>query len=429
MPMRSRSQQIVSIVCLIIAAEAIFCLPYHVARYFRPSLLLTLDLTNTELGLLQSAYGAVAMIAYLPGGPIADLFPARKLLTASLAFTGLGGFYFSTLPNYDGLWLLFAFWGLTTILLFWGALIRATREWGSPTTQGRAYGILDGGRGLLSALMASMAVVVFQLAFPEDPNQVTPEGRADALRSVILFYTGVTLFGAVLAWLFVAEPKPDSGRQEKTGIALDQVGRAIRMPTLWIQAVIIVCAYVAFKAIDNYSLFAVQAWGMNEVEGARLSAISAWIRPVAAVGAGLLGDRFLSSRIISLSFAALILSYFWFGLSDPIVSMVWLLFAGVAVTCAAVFALRAIYFALLEEGGMPAAATGTAVGIISFIGYSPDVFQGPLSGWLLDRSPGAAGHQDYFLVLIAFVSLGLLASMLFTYIARRNRAEGTSSSA
>jgi hypothetical protein len=38
---------------------------------------------------------------------------------------------------------------------------------------------------------------------------------------------------------------------------------------------------------------------------------------------------------------------------------------------------------------------------------------GPLMGWLLDRNPGALGHQHLFMVLAAFSLLGLVATILF----------------
>ena len=51
------------------------------------------------------------------------------------------------------------FFGVTTILFFWAALIRATRDWGGNNAQGRAFGLLDGGRGLLAALLAPRWIV------------------------------------------------------------------------------------------------------------------------------------------------------------------------------------------------------------------------------------------------------------------------------
>ena len=403
-------ERVVFIGCLIIAGEAVFGLPFHVARFFRPTVLLAFELSNTELGAVQAVYGLVAMLAYFPGGLLADRISARLLLTGSLLCTSLGGLYFASFPSYDGLLWLFAYWGLTTILLFWGALIRATREWGGVDKQGRAYGLLDGGRGLFAAVIAASAVFVFQALLPEDPTTATAEQRTDALRNVILVYTATTAGAGILCWLFVpARPRHVSARPQ----ALRNIGKVVRLRAVWLQALIIVCAYVGYKGIDDYSLFAVQAYGMNEVEGAKVTAISAWVRPVAAVGAGLLGDRISASRVSALSFAIMVASYLWFGLTGPVPSMYWVLYANVLVSCAAVFGLRGVYFALFEEGSVPMEATGTAVGLVSVIGYTPDVFVSLAGGWLLDRSPGVAGHQHFFLFLSAFAAIGLAASLWF----------------
>ena len=108
---------------LICAGEAIFTLPYHVTRFFRPTFLEVFDLTATELGVAQSAYGVIAMVAYFFGGPLADRFEPRKLLAGSLWATALGGLYLATFPDVTGVMLVWGFFGLTNILLFWAALI------------------------------------------------------------------------------------------------------------------------------------------------------------------------------------------------------------------------------------------------------------------------------------------------------------------
>ncbi len=396
--------------CLIIAGEAVFSLPFHVARFFRPTVLQVFDFTNTELGAVQAVYGAVAMLAYFPGGLLADRFSTRRLLAGSLLCTSLGGLYFAGVPGYSGMWWLFGYWGLTTILLFWGALIRATREWGGPDEQGRAYGLLDGGRGLFAAVVAAGAVFLFQALLPDDPTTATMNERAEALRNVIFVYMTTTAGAGLLCWLFVPEREPQA---EHRPHVLRNIGKVTRLRAVWLQALIVVSAYVGYKGIDNYSLFAVQAYGMNEVEGAKVTAISAWVRPVAAIAAGLLGDRFTSSRVSALCFATMVASYLWFGLTEPVPSAPWVLYANVLVSCAAIFGLRGVYFALFEEGSVPIETTGTAVGLVSVIGYTPDVFVGLVGGWLLDRSPGVPGHQHFFLFLCAFAVIGLVASLRF----------------
>ena len=87
---------------LILAGEAIYTLPFHIARFFRPTMLEVFGLTATELGAAQGVYGVVAMLAYFPGGPIADRFPARKLMALSLWSTAAGGLYMATFPGFYG---------------------------------------------------------------------------------------------------------------------------------------------------------------------------------------------------------------------------------------------------------------------------------------------------------------------------------------
>lgn len=409
-----------TMVSLIIAGEAIFSLPFHVTRFFRPTFLEVFGFTNMELGLVQASYGMIAMLAYFPGGQLADMFSARKLLAASLLATGLGGLYFAQIPSYQGLLALFGFWGLTTILLFWGALIRATREWGTISAQGRAFGILDGGRGLFAAVVGVIAVFVLRSFFPDDVAVATDGERVKALQYVIYCYALFTFLAVPLVWMFVPEPAVAfaNANSKRPGL-VRRIIDVMRLPTVWLQSLIIVAAYVGYKGIDNYSLYAFTAYGLNEVEAAELTAYSVWIRPIAAIGTGLLADRIKSSRATALCFALLIFCFGFLAFDTPNEPQAWVLFANVIVTSAAVFGLRGIYFALFEEGHVPAAETGTATGLVSVIGFTPDVFMGPMSGWILDRSPGVEGHQDFYLLLAGFALIGLVASVQFSRLAKK----------
>lgn len=405
--------------CLILAGEAIFGLPFHVARFFRPTVLEVLSISNTELGVAQAATGTISMISYGLGGPLADRFSARKLISLSLACTACGGFYFATFPPYSHLLVLFGFFGASTILLFWAALIRATREWGGADKQGEAYGLLDGGRGLLAAVIATSALWLFAQFFPEDPTTATDAQRAAALRWMILVYTGTTFCAAIVAWFFI--PDTDARQTEARPRIMDAIKTVARFKAIWLQATIVICAYVAYKGLDQYSLFAAQAYGMNEVSAATVGAVGVWVRPFAAIGAGLIGDRFRSSRVVSVCFAALCLSYIFMALDEPQASLVWVLFANVIITCAAAYGLRGIYFALFEEAKVPTAVTGTAVGVVSVLGYTPDIFVAPTAGWLIDRTPGIVGYQHFFMFLLAFALLGFIASVVFQRLVRSDQ--------
>jgi len=402
-------QKFLAIATLVFVGEAIFSLPFHVTRFFRPTMLEVFKVNNLQLGAMFSGYGLVAMLAYFPGGTLADRYPARKLMAASALTTALGGLYMVTIPSITGMTLLYAYWGLTSILLFWAAMIRATREWGGTTDQGKAFGILDGGRGLLAAAFATVTVYFFGLFLPEDPTLATDAQRRESIQFVISAYTGLTAMAAVLVWFFIPEEAPSESDGTENRVNFSDIKEALKLPSVWLIALIVICAYCGYKALDNYSIFAVDAYGMNEVEGAKLSTWAAWIRPFAAIGIGLSADKISSSRASGICFAAMVISYLLFVVVDPVPSELTVLYFTIFLSAASIYGLRGVYFAIMEETHVPPKITGTAVGVISFVGYTPDIFIMPVAGWLIDRSPGATGHQHFFAVMLGLSLLGLAA--------------------
>ena len=384
---RSKWQRALIIVSLIFAGEAIFTLPYHVTRFFRPTFLEVFDLTATELGVAQSAYGFIAMAAYFFGGPLADRFEPRKLLAGSLWATALGGLYLATFPDVTGVMLVWGFFGLTNILLFWAALIKVTRAWGGDNQQGLAYGLLDGGRGLLAAVLASLGVFAFSVAFPLGYDAATLEQKGAVLQQVIYGYTVVTAAVGVLVWFTLRglDGETDDTQSASTADFFRQIKAVIKLRVVWLQTTVLVCAYTSYKAFDQYALFAVRGHGIDEIDAAQIVATGAWTRPIAALALGLLGDRFGISRMALVCF---------------------------------VIGLRGLYFGLLEEGQIPLAVTGTAVGLVSVIGYTPDVYIAAVAGYLIDQSPGLAGFQHLFMLLLGFSVVGAIAAIAFERQAR-----------
>ena len=143
-------------------------MPFVLARIFRPTILHVFDVTNLELGTAFSVYGVVAMISYFFGGPLADRFQARNLMSLALCLTAIGGLYMYYIPTYENLLWLYGFYGFTTIFLFWAAMIKATRLWAGDDFQGRGFGYLEGGRGAAAALIGTIGLYVFSSSSTED---------------------------------------------------------------------------------------------------------------------------------------------------------------------------------------------------------------------------------------------------------------------
>ncbi len=405
---QSRTSKWLVIFSLVFAGEMIFSLPFHVARFFRPTLLSAFNLTNSNFGDILSVYGIMAMLAYFPGGIIADRFSARKLMSASLFATALGGVYMTFMPHHLGLGILYGYWGITTIFLFWAAMIKATREWGGKLNQGKAFGILDGGRGLAAATIATIAVFILSRVFPDDINSLSDHDRIAALKSVIWLYVFMTSVAGLFVWFII----PENTQNNKTKYAnpLNGMREVIHNRNVWLQAIIVVSAYCGYKGLDYYSLYAVDVLGMNELEAARFMSITAYLRPVSAVTAGFIVDRLSAKKVIIVSFILLIISYTILSILNPESNIANIIFTNIIITFMGVYALRGVYFALIQETKIPARITGTAVGLISLIGYTPDVFFNSIAGRILDGNPGFTGYQNYFIMLAGISILGLLAT-------------------
>lgn len=395
---------------LIVAGEAIFSLPFHVIRYFRPTFIAVFGINNTQIGDAIAIYGVTAMIAYFPSGVIADRFSTRRLMSFSLLATALGGIWFACIPNQLGLSLLFGYWGITNILLFWSAMLRATREWGGKFSQGKAFGLLDGGRGLVSALAATIAVFFLAWFLPAKLENVSAEERTYALQAVILFYTLLTAGAAVLIWIFI----PDTKIAADSSNPLKGIREVLKSRSAWLQAIIVVCAYCGYRGLDFYALYGVEVLGMDEVSSARFMSNATYLRAVGAIAAGFIADRFTTKKVIISTFIALLFSYSILIVFSGNQNAGVAIFANLVISILAVYALRGVYFALFEETSVPVSSTGTTVGLVSLVGFTPDIFFNSIAGRIIDASPGVEGFRNFYFFLIVFAIIGLIVTLVLT---------------
>jgi sugar phosphate permease len=188
-----------------------------------------------------------------------------------------------------------------------------------------------------------------------------------------------------------------------------------------VQAGVIIAAYCGYKGLDNYALYAVQVLRMNEIDAATLATYGAYVRPVACVVAGLVADRFDSTRSILVFFIMLVASYGALSIVTPDTTTLGIIYANMFVTFFAVFALRGIYYALLEETRTPKHLTGASVAVIAFVGYTPEIFFGPITGRILDANPGLQGHLNYFAFLTGAAVVGIIMTALLIWLKKRQR--------
>ena len=392
-----------------LAAESIYILPYVLARVFRPTFLDVFNLTNLELGGLFSIYGVVAFFSYLYGGVLADRYSPRKLLSISLIFTSLGGLIMMTYPSYLIMQLLFAYWGFTTVFIFWAPMLKATRAIGGVKMQGKTFSFLDGGRGVVASSIGLIGVLIFSILITEDVSSLTLSEKQEVFKYVIGASSLIVFIIGIVVYKYLKIELKDD---EKIG-NIKSLLELAKLKSVWLISFIILCAYMGYKITDVYSLYASEVMKFDEIDAARVGALQQYLRPIVCVSVAFFTDKNGNINNILIGFLVMMLGSILFASGLIKVSMNILFIISLIIVATGTYAIRGLYFSILKDGKIPYILSGTAIGLISIVGYSPDIFATPLYGYLLDNFPGIRGHQYVYLILFISSIVGIYVSLKF----------------
>ena len=398
------------LVLIILAGESIFFLPYVLCRIFRPTVLDVFQIDNIQLGICFSVYGFVAIGSYLLGGPIADKYPPRKLIAVALWLTSIGGLVYANTPSYTVLKILYGYWGFTTVLLFWAPMIKATRIWGGSSSQLKAFGYLEGGRGLFGALLGAMGVVVFSFFINEKSGIESFDESKIAFKYVIYISSFIVAFVGVLVWFFMKLDKDQEKNEVLDEISISQIVQVIKLPSVLLLMIVVLCAYMGYKTTDIISLYAKEIMLYDQVESAKIATFLLYARPVISIVIAIFLYKLKGSLLLIYGFAISFLSALLFSMNFISHSSTFLFVISILILAIGVYGLRVLYFSVMEKGQIPLIYTGTAVGVISVFGYTPDIFSGPMIGYFLENFDGKDGYQYVFLILAGFSFIGGIAS-------------------
>ena len=392
-----------------LAAESIYILPYVLARVFRPTFLDVFNLTNLELGGLFSTYGIVAFFSYLYGGVLADRYSPRKLLSISLIFTSLGGLIMMTYPSYFIMQLLFAYWGFTTVFIFWAPMLKATRAIGGVKMQGKTFSFLDGGRGIVASSIGLIGVLIFSILITKDVSSLTLSEKQEVFKYVIGASSLIVFIIGIVVYTYLKIELKDD---EKIG-NIKSLLKLAKLKSVWLISFIILCAYMGYKITDIYSLYASEVMLFDEINAARVGALQQYLRPIVCISVAFFTDKNGNINNILIGFFVMMLGSILFASGLIRVSMNMLFFISLIIVATGTYAIRGLYFSILKDGKIPYILSGTAIGLISIVGYSPDIFATPLYGYLLDNFPGIRGHQYVYLILFISSIVGIYVSLKF----------------
>ena len=413
-------KNIPTLVILIIAGEMIYTLPYF-RNYYYDVFLNAFHLTNTQMGTLGSAYGVCCLISYIFGGYVADRWRTKHLLSISLFATGILGFTLLLYPPYPVLLLIYAAWGITSIMTFWVALIKAVRSLASENEQGKAFGFFEGGRGAAKVIESALVLGLFAFLAKQLSDKL-------ALSSVIIFYSVMCILLGIMIMLLYKEPDGNNSSdeiKEKADKKFDWaiLLRILKMPTTWLAAILILTSYAMINSFYYITPYATAAFGASTIIAAALGYFSQYCRPIGSFGSGIIGDRIGISNMVIIGYCVLAI-----GLAALIVlpgkpSFILLLLVFIAIIYISMYALQATHFAILVEGDYPVETTGTVAMPLMIIGYSGEIFMPIVAGACLDHWSGTDGYKVLFTILLGLTIVGLITAIIWQRVTKEKRKE------
>lgn len=409
---------VLKIVLLSFAGSIIYGLPYF-RSYYYDAYKEIYSLNNLEMGALGSAYGLLGLFSYILGGILADKFKAKYLLIFSMIATGLGGILHLVLTDYRALLAIYGLWGITSLLTFWPALMKMVRMQAKDDEQSRAYGIFEGGRGIFTAAHLSIATFIF--SFLQSQTLFYFGG----IEWVIIFYSASPILVGI-AFIFVLKNDENSSDEKTQKIRLEDIYKLVKMPAIWIIIVMVFCMYSYQMSIYYFTPYATNVIGASATLAASIAVFKQYIRPFASTSGGFLADKFGRGQIMAIGFLLMAVGTLIMILAGEAkgFSLTILIIAG-AIIYFGLYATYGIYFSFLSEGGVPLPVYGLAVGLVSTIGYLPEVIAPLIAGEILDTFEGNLGYYIYFTMMIVIAIVGFIFSIIWckTYAKRHKEAQ------
>lgn len=375
-----------ALVILISMGSSIIYAPMYLKNVFYDPLMQALGCSNADLGLMVSAYGIAAMICYLPSGIVADKFRMRTLATVGFLTTAVLVAIYATLPSVQVCFALFVAMGVTSILIWWGTRFKVVRlcceedEYASKIGISYSiYGVTGLVLGLINAgIIASIA------------------NAATGVQVMLVFLAVIIAVLGIIAFFLIPDFKGEINKDAKL-FSLAEAVQAFKHPGVIWACVAYFCVYAVYQGATYTTPYLTQCFN---ADGNLVNVIGL----IRTYGIGLLAGPivgFIATKIKSPSKAI-------------IVSIMVVLFGF------ATYGAFSIGSSPLSEVKIPMQIFGTAAGLLSVIGFLPDVFIHTWYGSMIDAQ-GTAAFNGIFGIEIGLAVVGIFCLVMLLRSIKKHR--------
>lgn len=272
----------VQLALVVSSAGVIYPIAYLKNNY-QETLLSVFNISLQDLNTIFLFLGIISVVSYFPSGILCDKFSCKKLLVISLAGTAAAGFWFATVPEFAGIVMIYILWGIFSIFTFWAAHMKLIKLLARPEEQGRFFGILDGGRGLIEAILGVVAVTIFANRMGVDPGA---DEKRSAMVALVYLYTIAIVIVMVLVIIFMDDDKNPNGMFRKGSdvksekFKLSECKELMKNKTVFVMAAIVFMAYSLTWTLYYFSGFLESNIGIDAVTVGVVMTVVLWLRPV-----------------------------------------------------------------------------------------------------------------------------------------------------
>lgn len=412
---QSKIRKYLTVFALGLAGGSIYCLPY-IKYILYDAQIAVMGISNTQSGLIMTAYTVGNMLLYIPGGIIADKLSPRKSLTVSLIATTALGLFYAVNSSYKISILIWIGFSISSAFVFWSSLLKAVRLIGTEEEQGFIYGCYYACNGIAASVTNAIAVKVFGAA----------GDTATGFRLAVIVLAAVPAIAGIMLWFLMKDDKDEaetvSVEDDSNSVHVKDIGKALKNPIVWVFSLTVLIGYGFYTSSSYFTPYLTAVRGINPVDSGFISILRTNLMLLVAPLAGIIADKFFKSTARWHRVCFLILALLYAGCM--------VLPKGISSTAAAVYTLIPAFFAVMMYGimfatiselGIPRAMTGTVIGVASIIGYLPDSVYSVIFGKFLDAG-AVTGYNSIFTFLICTGILGMITTTIEFRYAKKIKA-------
>jgi predicted MFS family arabinose efflux permease len=399
---RGRAQVYRQLLLLALSAGAIFRLVYIRVNFQEP-LMKALRLDLVELNGLYTWLGLAIVAGYVPSGWLADRISSKKLMIAALLMSAALSAGLSWLPGYAVARWYFVGLGISSVWLFWAAHMRCAKLLASAEHEGRMFGFLDGARGAGEALFGTIAYIGY--------NTVVDVGltQRQGMQGVFWYFSFTQIVFALLVAAFVQEriTPAEPVEEDRLGAMIPKLSMLAKQRVVWVSMAIFSGYTLFFAGLSMHSLFVVN-FAQDSHQVMAWISYALWMRVLGAWLGGVWADKkskpfvLMASMLVSMAVIVVLLLL----PSSPGWVLVILLF----VLSLSTAMIRGVYWSLISYIQVDKRYLGRVIGLVSFVGYLPDLLLPLLSVYLFRLLPEMRATPVYlwctlYIGMMGFFSL------------------------